>query len=84
MKHARTFRNALSPAELNAGPSSPSADGRLLRPREAAARLAISERKLWELQNAGKIPVVREGRMVRYLVSDLDHWISARRSGGQE
>ena len=49
----------------------------------AAARLAISERKLWELQNAGKIPVVREGRMVRYLVSDLDEWISARRSGGQ-
>ena len=84
MTYARNYRNAPSPAEPCAGFGHDAEPAQLLRSREAAHLLAISERKLWELQNAGKIPVVREGRMVRYLVSDLDHWISARRSGGQE
>lgn len=44
----------------------------LLRPADAADYLAISERKLWELQNCGQIPVVRLGRSVRYHRSDLE------------
>lgn len=39
----------------------------LLRPREAAVRLAISERQLWNFtQPRGPIPVLRIGNCVRY------------------
>jgi hypothetical protein len=41
-------------------------DRLLWRPREAAKALAISERHLWALSNAGKIPYVRLNRLVRY------------------
>jgi excisionase family DNA binding protein len=46
--------------------------------------LAISERKLWELQNAGVIPVIRYGRLVRFRRSDLDVWIAAHRKVGRK
>ena len=39
----------------------------LLRPREAAVRLAISERQLWNFTHPrGPIPVIRIGNCVRY------------------
>jgi excisionase family DNA binding protein len=38
----------------------------LLRPLEAAERLAISPRTLWELTKRGAIESVRLGRSVRY------------------
>ena len=39
----------------------------LLRPREAAARLSISERQLWaKTRPRGPIPCVRIGSCVRY------------------
>ena len=47
----------------------------LVTAREAARRLAISERKLWSLTHDGDIPVVRDGRSVRYDVRDLIGWI---------
>jgi excisionase family DNA binding protein len=43
----------------------------LLRPREAARFLAISERTLWELTRRGEILCVRLGRAVRYDRRDL-------------
>ena len=43
----------------------------LLRPKDAAKRLAISERHLWTLSKGGKIPVVRLGRATRYHLADL-------------
>jgi excisionase family DNA binding protein len=52
----------------------------LLRPREAAAALAISPRKLWSLTKSGEIQAVRVGRAVRYQIEELRAWIS-RRSG---
>jgi len=54
----------------------------LLRPREAAEALALSERKLWELTNRGELPVVRVGRAVRYDVSDLRAWLMANKTIG--
>lgn len=39
---------------------------RLLRPREAAMALGISERQLWKLTNDGSIECVRINRLVRY------------------
>jgi len=48
---------------------------RLLTVKDAAAYLAISERKLWDMSKAGEIPVVRLGRAVRYDRSDLDSFI---------
>jgi|HubBroStandDraft_6_1064221.scaffolds.fasta_scaffold470471_1 hypothetical protein len=44
----------------------------LLRPRQAAKLLNISERSLWSLSNAGQVPCVRLGRSVRYDPEALD------------
>jgi excisionase family DNA binding protein len=38
----------------------------LLRPKEAAKAMSISERTLFELTRTGQIPSVRIGRLVRY------------------
>ena len=53
---------------------------RLLRPREAAALLAISERTLWDLSNRGNLPCVRLGRSVRYDPRDLAAWVAQNKS----
>lgn len=58
------------------------AQQRLLRPREAAALLAISERTPWDLSNRGDLPSVRLGRSVRYDPSDLAAWIAKNKSAG--
>ena len=50
---------------------------RLYRAKDAAAYLAISERKLFGLSKSGTIPAVRMGRSVRYDISDLDDFITA-------
>lgn len=55
--------------------------GRLLTIREAAARLGISERKLWDLtMPRGPLPCVRIGQSVRYVPDDLDEFIAAMRT----
>ena len=48
----------------------------LLKPREAAQSLAVSERTLWDLTNRGNLPCVRIGRAVRYDPADLIAWIA--------
>jgi excisionase family DNA binding protein len=55
----------------------------LVKPREAAAMLAISARKLWELTNTGAIPVIRIGRSLRYSKADLEGWVASSRSRGR-
>jgi excisionase family DNA binding protein len=54
-----------------------------LKPREAAAYLAISERKLWGLTKEKCIPVVKIDRSVRYDVSDLDAFIAEAKGVGE-
>ena len=53
---------------------------RLLTPRQTAAYLSISERKLWSLTNESLIPCIRIGRAVRYSVTDLNLWIESQRT----
>jgi len=48
---------------------------RLLKSKEAAAYLALSEKTLWNLTNAGQMRAVRMGRLVRYDPADLDEFI---------
>ena len=48
----------------------------LLRSNEAAEALTISERYLWTLTHAGKIPCVRIGSLVRYDPAVLREWIT--------
>ncbi len=55
----------------------------LLRPREAAVALAISERLLWSKTNIGEIPCVRVGRSVRYDPADLRAWIASMKTSGK-
>lgn len=71
------YRNPPTPAETRAGDIHQVSPEQLLRSNEAAALLAISPRKLWELENAGQIPAVRFGRAVRYRHADLAAWIAS-------
>lgn len=57
---------------------------RLLRPREAAEWLKISERSLWSLTQRGDLPAVRIGRSVRYDLADLNTYVESRKSGVNE
>lgn len=54
---------------------------RLLKPREAAIWLSISERTLWTLTNCGKLPSVRIGRSLRIDANDLLRFIERRKRG---
>ena len=51
----------------------------LLRPPQAAKRLAICVRSLWELTNRGDLPCIRLGRSVRYDPADLEQWIELKK-----
>jgi excisionase family DNA binding protein len=46
----------------------------LVDAREAARRLAISPRTLWQLTKDRTVPSIRIGKCVRYRVADLDEW----------
>jgi hypothetical protein len=53
----------------------------LLRPREAAEALGISERLLFDLNRSGQIPCLRipgrgKARSIRYAVADLQAFIN--------
>jgi predicted DNA-binding transcriptional regulator AlpA len=56
---------------------------RLLNARQAAAFLAISERKLWGLTQQGRIPAVKFDRVVRYDINDLNGFITAMKEAVQ-
>ena len=66
-------------AQLNVSGTPASASALLVRPREAARLLAISERSLWAYTQAGEIPCIRIGRSVRYCLADLAAWIASRK-----
>lgn len=52
----------------------------LLTEREAADRLSISPRSLWDLRKSGAIGYVPFGKTgVRYLPGQLDAWIASAR-----
>jgi excisionase family DNA binding protein len=48
---------------------------RLLNPQQAAAYMAISDRKLWSLTKEGRLPAVKIDRAVRYDLADIDMFI---------
>lgn len=54
-----------------------------LRPRQAAAALAISEKTLERLTLAGEIASVKLGRCRLYELSVLEKFLEARRVAGQ-
>jgi excisionase family DNA binding protein len=55
----------------------------LLSPREAAERLGISERCLWDrMSPRGSIPVVRIGRLTKIDQRDLVSFIDVQKQGG--
>lgn len=53
----------------------------LMRPKEAAAFLAISARKLWELTNRREVPSLRIGRSLRYSRPALRAWVDRQQRG---
>lgn len=54
-----------------------------LRPKEAAAALGISARKLWEItaDRTSGIPHIRLGKVVVYPVDGLREWLAERVTG---
>jgi excisionase family DNA binding protein len=50
----------------------------LVDAREAARRLAISPRTLWQLTKDRVVPSIRIGKCVRYRVADLEDWTRQR------
>jgi len=54
---------------------------RLLTAKQAAAYLAISERKLWSITKENRIPVVKIDRSVRYDIGDLNLFIATAKGG---
>jgi len=42
--------------------------------KELSVYLEIEEGVIWELINSGKIPVVKEGDVVKFERSQIDHW----------
>jgi excisionase family DNA binding protein len=46
-----------------------------LKPQQVAARLQISSRMVYKLIEAGTIPVIRIGRVVRVPADALDRWL---------
>ena len=48
---------------------------KLMTSKQTAEYLCICERKVWDLQKSGLIPVVRIGRSVRFDRNDLDAFI---------
>jgi excisionase family DNA binding protein len=55
----------------------------LLRPREAAKALSISQRTLWSLTQRGELRAVRIGRAVAYSVEELRNFICRCQQKGQ-
>ena len=51
----------------------------LLRPKEAAAALAMSTSTLWLLTDRGEIASIRIGKLVRYDPRDLTAWIDRQK-----
>jgi excisionase family DNA binding protein len=70
------------PEEMNmSSPSDPDVEPSLLRPKDAARLLDISERFLRRLSMRGEIPCVRIGpRALRYCREDLALFIERQRA----
>jgi excisionase family DNA binding protein len=59
--------------------SDQSSEAVLLTAAQLAAKLNISQRTLWRLRSAGKVPQpLRLGGIVRWHVDDVEAWLAAR------
>ena len=66
-----------------ASPAKPVEQRLLLKPRDAAVRLSISERQLWaHTQPRGPIPATRIGTCVRYSVEALQRFFESQQQEG--
>lgn len=48
----------------------------LLKPKDAALALSMSERKLWSLTNDGTVESIKIGRSVFYCPTKLRAWVA--------
>jgi excisionase family DNA binding protein len=56
----------------------------LLTRKDAARLLAVCEKTVANLTDAGELPAVRVGRSVRYHREDLETWIAKSKTGDRE
>ena len=55
---------------------------RLMKIKDAAIYLSMSEQALYQLVHRGRIPVVRIGRALRFDLDSLDDWIQSHLVSG--
>lgn len=56
----------------------------ILTIKEVASYLKVTERTIYRLSQAKKIPSFKVGGMWRYLRADIDQWIARKSSVGQD
>ena len=62
--------------------NTPTHEPLLLKLRDAAELLQVSDRTLWQLSKDGDIPSIRVGvRSVRYCRKQLQEWIEQQKAG---
>ncbi|WP_254512798.1 helix-turn-helix transcriptional regulator [Anatilimnocola floriformis] len=72
----REARVRASQNALFAGQKPPEDQGLLIDSREAAKLLKVSPRKLWAMQNDGRMPApIRIGKAVRWSYEALKKWV---------
>jgi excisionase family DNA binding protein len=59
------------------------ADHKLLRIAEGAAFLSLSATKVRRMIDAGELPSVRIGRVIRLQIADLQNYVATRRFKGE-
>jgi excisionase family DNA binding protein len=69
--------------EMEGPHKEPGRFGPLLKRKEAAEYLGISERHLWTITDRGDLPRITLDSAVRYSQADLDAYIDRRRQGGR-
>ena len=72
------------PGDSGANGSPPASTSSLLTTGEGAKYLRLSERAIRAMAADGRLPAVRMGRSVRFLIPDLDGFIAAHRSNGDQ
>lgn len=57
---------------------------RLLRTREVAERLTVSERQVRDMAQREEIPAIKIGGEWRFEPGAIEHWLATQRSGPQK
>ena len=70
-----------NPAAQPSGPPPRAPQEPLWTVRQVAAYLGLHEKTIYDMVAAGRLPVVRMGRLLRFDPRGMLRWVSARKEG---